>query len=170
MVTQLLQTAQSSWLLVKVGIKYVHRFLRVACPLQPLESTSADVLEHALLRNCTVSSACEGFQQRVRCVCSEKASSNLLAEKSIAADRAGSWSTLPFTCDVHTTAGTHSKVFEGLMGSKVSALINCSLSLQIRANLNASRMCLRAVIRKRLVPVRGGISKEANNYKQAVLH
>ncbi|CAK0822181.1 unnamed protein product, partial [Prorocentrum cordatum] len=168
MVTKLMQINQAVWLLVNVGDIPVRLYLNTVCPLQPMESTAAPVCKKAVLRSCAVSTYSDGFKQRMRFCCSDSAKPNIVVENSIASDRHG-WESLHLFCEVHVTAGIHSKTFEGLMPRTISSVIHASLSLQLSGYLNHFRKCLRHVIKSRIKLVPEGLPDDAVKYKRSVI-
>jgi len=170
MVAKLLQTKQTSGMLVKLGDSSFAALIgETICPLQVMERTTAEVLRECLLRNSGASPWANSFFFKARAVCSDKAGSNARAERSIASDRGPSWATLLTPCDVHATSAVHKHAFHNLLPHHVSGMIHCALSLRHGAAMTVFRTCLREVIRARLKIMQGGrLSAQALAYKNHI--
>ena len=77
--------------------------------------------------------------------------------------------TVRAVCDIHSSARTHTKVFNNFLASHVRGLLHTAVSLQEAATLSLFRQCLRAVIRDRLRIVQGVALASQRAYKAKVL-
>ena len=170
MVAKLLQTKQTSGMLIKLGDSSFAALIgETICPLQVMERTTAEVLRECLLRNSGASPWANNFLFKARAVCTDKAGSNVRAERSIASGRGSSWATLLTPCDVHATSAVHKHGFHNLLPQHVSGMIHCALSLRHGAAMTVFRTCLREVVRARLKIMKGGrLLESALAYKNHI--
>ena len=91
---------------------------------------------------------------KVRCSCTDSASSNSAAERAIAKNRSDAWSTCDFPCCVHKVATGMSRCF-GLLLSDISCMVNFILSLSSAAAMSKFRSTVAHVVRSMIRFVRG---------------
>ena len=95
----------------------------VSTYIQDLENGTGATYARALQNSmCPAQEAC-GFRMPLRMVCTDKGSANFVAERIVQAARGPEWSSLAFTCDMHTAAGCHTKT-SLLVQDDISALLN----------------------------------------------
>ena len=138
-------------------------------PLQVMGSGTSEVLKHLLLRWCPVSIHNKEFEFKARVVCSDKAGYNMKAERSLVSERP-EWVGIHRQCDIHCISTTYTRTLEQLVGGDISGMIHASLALQAGEALNVFRQCLRAVLREKLVILRGFLSEEARAHKEKLLN
>ena len=101
----------------------------------------------------------------LRLTSSDKHASNLKAERELCHARGDTFSSLGFTCDVHTVAGCHTKCGV-LMKDDISGLLNMALSLAASSYMRKFRQCLIDVVEERLVFLHGRPPHSAVEYRQ----
>lgn len=165
---KVLQTVQSGGMLVRVGGHYIAIAFSTVCALQVMSSGTASCIAEAQRRTSGATRASKAFCQNMRIVCTDRASANIAAERALRDERGDSWSTLHSFCDVHRTAGAHTKTFV-LLASNVSGMIRCALALRNGAALSRFRTCLAQEIASRFKVKHGSPTAEAKAYKMGVL-
>lgn len=132
--------------------------------IQYLETSTAEVLKEALRNFSCTSQFAEQFGFKVRLAVSDSLKSNIKAERSMAAERGPTWSSLTLECEVHKVAGVQTKTL-GLLEEEVSLMVNLSLSLRLAGNMKRFRACLRRVVASRLKILDGAATIEATAYR-----
>lgn len=165
---KVLQTIQTGGILLHLAGQYVSILPSTVCPLTVIDRGTATCLKAALLRACGVSRASELFGTRMRLVCTDRNGANLLAEKSIAAERGEHWSSLHVHCEVHLAASAHEKTFS-LQESNISGMIHCALALRNGTAMNRFRRCLRDEVASRFRVRFGTAPLDAIEHKRKVL-
>jgi hypothetical protein len=118
-------------------------------------------------RALTPSSGAFGLKSRVS-TC-DGASSNDRAERELLRElkeHSPSWARLAITCEIHKTAGIHSKVFGGLANNSIKGQIHWSLSLNFGTGIIRFGRILREVIRSKLKIIRGHPPPECIAFKK----
>lgn len=168
MPVKLLNTLSSFGMLLDLPGKFVSIIGSTICSLQALERTTATCVAEAQRRICGVSSFSNRFSAKTRLVCTDSASSNFAAERKLAAER-GTWASLTSCCDVHRVASIHNKVFTPFLGSNVTGLIRCALSLRHGPAMSVFRRCMTAEITSTLEILRGYPPPQCTAYRGKVL-
>ena len=129
----------------------------VPCPLQVVDFMTAENTRETQRRverlTCGADAIAALFEHRLTLACSDRASSNLAAERAmrIDAETAGLRTTLAFTpCDIHKI-GTCEKATLSLVSSHVSGLVNVGLATRQAGMVASLRGHLMQVFRERLV-------------------
>ena len=128
-VAKILQTEQSCGMVFKCGAEYVTVLLHGVTLLQALESTKSRVVAAALMQRSAVSRATRSFPFRLRSSCSDKASSNKVAERIVARTRGG-WSHSHNDCDVHIVSTCYGKCFGVSFAKEIQGLIHGAMSVR----------------------------------------
>lgn len=127
--------------------------------LQVVDRTTAEVIAQCI-RNCAAPSlGCRAFEQRTRLVASDRYSANIKAEKHIVQERT-QWQLLHVGCEVHMSAGIHSKCFAPFSDS-ISGLIRVSLSMQHGGYVQRFRKFLRQTLKSSICVLPGSASEDA---------
>ena len=146
---KILQSESSYGLLMKVGEKFVAVHSQVLVHLQNLESCTAKILLAAQVAHSSVSPACASFKLRLRASTTDRASSNMLAEKMLGEQlSASAFDNLHLGCEVHVVSRIHNRVLS-LMSGTTAGVLRHSLSLQGGALMNTFRRAIRLEIRAR---------------------
>eukprot|EP00971_Amphidinium_carterae_P323340 6425933-Amphidinium_carterae.7 len=131
---------------------------------------NAKVLQNCLERSSAVSPAADSFQLQTRVAFLDRGSYNIAAEAAISKMRASNnWQNMLNFCEIHATSRTFRRTYDLLMGSQVTGLIRCALSLRHASSMAKFRLCLKREVQKRLVVRFGEPSVEARLYRQQVL-
>lgn len=165
---RVLQTVQSGGILLKVDGRFVTVISNIICSLQILPDGTGATLKNAELMISGVSRAATQFDHKARLTTTDGCQVNLLAEKLIASERGDTWTNLHVCCDVHRTAGAHTKTFS-LMDSHVTGMVHTALALQSGSAMNRFRKCLRDEVASRFVVLHGTVSADAMRYKRQIL-
>lgn len=167
--SKILQVASSIGMLIKVNGDYFGLLTSPAHTLAIVEKTTAKCLQEALSRGSFASKAAAHFNSRCRLATTDKASENILCEKSIGAARIWS-STLHNSRDVHTLSRIFGQVFNEFMGPDITGMIRFSTSLSVAAQMNAFRRALREEIASRRIRLPSGVPcAEARRHRSVVL-
>eukprot|EP00971_Amphidinium_carterae_P118506 2347774-Amphidinium_carterae.1 len=163
---KLLQSRSGFGLLVEIAGQCVHFLGDLVEPLSFMERTTSEVLRECINRNSCLSTFSKEYVMQTRVHCTDKGSSNLRAERSIAQQRHGGWFTVGTTCSLHACSTCHTRTFQYLLADDIAGMIRTALSLQNGAAMACFRSCLRLEIKERLVVTTGSISKDAHDYKE----
>ena len=136
--------------------KYLMLAGHVPCPLQTMDATTAENIKASQLRVEKLTVGAEAlaqrFTMRVTLACSDRAGSNLAAERSIRqdAEMAGASTVLVHTpCDVHKL-GTCQKSVLSLVSSHISGMVNVGLATRLAGSTATLRAHLLAIFSERL--------------------
>ena len=140
----------------KLSSRFLLLLGKVPCPLQTMDATTAANIKASQQRVEALTVGAEGlaklFKMRVTLACSDRAASNLSAEKTLRqdAERAGCSTILTHTpCDIHKLS-TCEKATLNLVSSHVSGMVNTGLATRIAGSKDALRRHLFDVIQERL--------------------
>eukprot|EP00971_Amphidinium_carterae_P319128 6343160-Amphidinium_carterae.1 len=167
-VTKLLQTQLGFALLVSSQQQMLAIIGQTHCPLQVMQSTSAPCLEKCLNIVGAVSTASDGFKLKCRGAATDKAGSNLKAERHLAMARGQNWTNIHIMCELHIISTCFKKCFDGLMSKHVSGMVWTALCCRQGGGMVAMRMAIRSVIQARLQIKVGHLSESALAYKAAM--
>lgn len=165
---KVVQTVQNGALLVRIGTEHVGLVFRPISPLCLIEAGSAQCLRHCQARVSSMTTACVGFQERLRTVCTDRAAANLAAERSLCSERPSSWQTLHVNCEVHKTSSCHTKTFV-LVDDCISGMVHCALSLRNGTAMGRFRAALKQEIESRFAVRYGRPSRDALSYKRQIV-
>ena len=129
---------------------------QVPCPLQAMDATTAENIMETQKRVESLAVGVEGiapmFKMRVTLACTDRAGSNLAAEKALRqeAQLSGTGTVLAHTpCDIHKL-GTCEKATLSLLESHISGLVNIGLSTRIARSTAILRQHLGDIFEERL--------------------
>eukprot|EP00971_Amphidinium_carterae_P344749 6485336-Amphidinium_carterae.3 len=165
---KILQSQQSLALLLRFGQVYVKVHISLSSPLQCLQRTTTSVMQQALLQVNGCSPYCKEYVMKTRCACTDQASSNLKAERCLSQLRG--FQSLHTKCDIHSSARSHCKTFDALMGTHVHGILHVALALQDAAALSIFRACLRFEVGNRLLVLQGIVPASAKAFKVRALN
>eukprot|EP00971_Amphidinium_carterae_P190590 3782324-Amphidinium_carterae.2 len=168
-VCKILQDQQWFGFVMKRGDSYIKIVGEQATPLQVLEQNTAETISQALLQQSNSGKRCSSYKFKTLLTASDKASSNLKAEKEMVKVRGLGWSHLSFDCEIHDNSRVFNASLEPVFGEHISGIINTALSLRHSGMLASFRAALREEIKTTLVIKRGCCSPDAQRYKNLVL-
>eukprot|EP00971_Amphidinium_carterae_P185830 3689321-Amphidinium_carterae.1 len=140
-------------------------------PLQAVASTSGSNMFAGLCRTEVVSLLANNFHLKVRSATLDKAKSNLSTERLVMAGRAAGWNELMQFCSSHVIATCCKKTCDSVttLGSDVSAILKCSLSLREGSRMATFREALVETIYSRPILFIRGLSDSAKEHKRKLM-
>lgn len=165
---KLLSMVQVGGMLLEIGGKLVTLLPKTLNSLGLLPNGTAEALVAAIMGASAVSRAAQRFQQRTRAICSDRAATNVAAERLLANERGEQWRSLHLFCSSHKVATAHEMVF-CLVDGHIRGMIHCVLALHNSSAMSAFREALREEVASRFRLRQGVVSEGALAYKRWVL-
>eukprot|EP00971_Amphidinium_carterae_P228582 4533811-Amphidinium_carterae.1 len=169
-VTKYLQARQKfGMVLMSQAGLFIKIMGEVPLVLQVLESTKTVVMVKALTMNAGPFAACRQFQHTIRAACTDRAGSNIAAEKQICATRAGKWLGHHLYCELHCLATVVKRSIDQLASEQVSGMLHLALSLRQGVALSVFRRSLQEVLEERLVLLHGHPPLEVVSHREQMM-
>ena len=163
-----LQTQQKFAMLMKHGQQFLRLVGCFASPLQIMERATHEVLARCLVANSGVSIHSQKFGMKVRSCCSDKAGSNILAERLLCKQRSSGWLLHHVSCEAHAVSTCIKRTMQ-LVPSQITGLLHAALSLRSGGAFELFKRSLLTVVRGRIRILYGSPTRAAQIYKRQAM-